>query len=67
MVEFIEAIPYRETRDYVASIIRNYYWYHRRVRGESLRNLSYFWTLYGPPEKPVEPATPDQDAEPRPE
>ncbi len=25
--EFIESIPYRETRDYVTSILRNVYWY----------------------------------------
>lgn len=24
---FVDAIPYRETRDYVAFILRNYYWY----------------------------------------
>ncbi len=26
---FIDLIPYRETRDYVASVLRNYYWYRR--------------------------------------
>lgn len=26
---FIDMIPYRETREYVASILRNYYWYRR--------------------------------------
>jgi len=24
---FSDLIPYRETREYVASILRNYYWY----------------------------------------
>ena len=41
--EFIEMIPYRETREYVASIMRNYYWYARKVKGEVLSNLSLFW------------------------
>jgi soluble lytic murein transglycosylase len=26
---FIDLIPYRETREYVASVLRNYYWYRR--------------------------------------
>ncbi len=30
---FIDLIPYRETRDYVASILRNYYWY-RKLHGD---------------------------------
>ena len=29
-VEFIESIPYKETRDYVMSILRNRYWYSWR-------------------------------------
>ena len=34
MMEFVEAIPYKETQGYVTSIIRNYYWYTRMlVRG----------------------------------
>lgn len=32
LLEFIESIPYRETRDYVGSIIRNYFWYAKRLR-----------------------------------
>ncbi len=28
-VLFIDLIPYRETRDYVAAVMRNYYWYRR--------------------------------------
>jgi soluble lytic murein transglycosylase-like protein len=57
LIEFIEAIPYRETRDYVGSIIRNYFWYSRKLKPEaqpqagggvtpasSSRNeLEYFW------------------------
>jgi soluble lytic murein transglycosylase len=26
---FVDLIPYRETREYVASVLRNYYWYRR--------------------------------------
>ncbi len=29
---FIDVLPYRETRDYVALVLRNYYWY-RRMHG----------------------------------
>jgi soluble lytic murein transglycosylase len=32
LIEFIESIPYRETRDYVGSIIRNYFWYSKKLR-----------------------------------
>ena len=30
MIHFIESIPYRETREYVGSILRNRYWYQAR-------------------------------------
>ena len=30
MIQFIESIPYRETREYVGSILRNRYWYQAR-------------------------------------
>jgi len=49
LIEFIEQIPYRETRDYVGSIIRNHYWYSRRILGEGARPIAYFWNVYGPP------------------
>lgn len=48
MLEFIEAIPYAETRGYVGSIIRNYYWYSRRLKGEASKTLETFW---GKPER----------------
>lgn len=32
--EFIESIPYRETREYVSSILRNYYWYSQLMKKE---------------------------------
>lgn len=38
---FVDLIPYRETREYVASVIRNYYWYRRIHLGtESLNEQS---------------------------
>jgi soluble lytic murein transglycosylase-like protein len=54
MLEFIEAIPYRETREYVASIIRNYFWYSRRLTRDAPKTLGYFWNVYGPPESSPE-------------
>jgi TolA-binding protein len=50
MLEFIEAIPYKETREYVSAIIRNYYWYANRVSPEqaSRLKLDFFWHNYGP-------------------
>lgn len=50
MLEFIETIPYKETRDYVSSIVRNYYWYSRKINGDVPKTLNYFWNTYGPPE-----------------
>ena len=38
--EFIEHIGFKETREYVQNILRNYYWYTKRVRGEVYSNLS---------------------------
>lgn len=37
--EFIEHITYKETREYVQNILRNFYWYNRRLRGENFPNL----------------------------
>lgn len=33
--EYIELISFRETHDYVQNILRSYYWYTRRARGEA--------------------------------
>jgi len=41
--EFIESIPYNETRGYVSSILRNYYWYLQRVKGEHLASFDQFY------------------------
>lgn len=42
--EFIESIPYKETREYVGSIIRNYYWYSRQLNGQLPKSLGFFWS-----------------------
>lgn len=36
---FTDLIPYRETRDYVAAILRNYYWY-RRIHDDKTPNTT---------------------------
>lgn len=42
--EFVESITYRETREYVWSIIRNYYWYSTfRLDGKNFPGLEYFF------------------------
>ncbi|MCM0604582.1 MAG: transglycosylase SLT domain-containing protein [Xanthomonadaceae bacterium] len=43
MTEFIESIPYKETRDYVATIVRNYYWYTYKRTGKKMKTLDVFW------------------------
>ncbi|MEO5970782.1 MAG: transglycosylase SLT domain-containing protein, partial [Bdellovibrionia bacterium] len=43
MAEFIESITYRETREYVASIIRNHFWYSRQFKGVGTFDINYFW------------------------
>jgi soluble lytic murein transglycosylase-like protein len=45
LVDFIEAIPVRETRDYVAQIIRNHYWYSSQIIGTQAEPLAHFWSL----------------------
>ena len=42
--EFIEYIPYKETRDYVSSIIRNYFWYSHYLKGAFPQGVEMFWT-----------------------
>jgi soluble lytic murein transglycosylase-like protein len=50
MLEFIESIPYKETREYVSAIIRNYFWYTNRLSPEQAAQLKldFFWHNYGP-------------------
>jgi hypothetical protein len=60
LTDFIEAITYRETREYVSSIIRNYFWYARLLspeRGRSLQ-LAHFWGSNTPPDAEVDEKIP---------
>ena len=47
-LEFVEQIPYKETRDYVGTIFRNYVWYRFRLRGERVTNVDPFWPAGAP-------------------
>ena len=50
-MQFIETIPYKETREYVQSIIRNYYWYAKKLK-DAEKPFTYFWAMSEPsPEK----------------
>ncbi len=42
---FMDMIPYKETREYVASIIRNYYWYDKLYPNRGERNSNYRFKL----------------------
>jgi soluble lytic murein transglycosylase-like protein len=42
MIDFIESIPYRETRDYVMAIVRNRYWYQVRM-GLPAQSVFMLW------------------------
>jgi hypothetical protein len=76
MMQFIEAIPFKETRDYVGSIIRNYYWYSKFVKkAQQPVALSYFWNPYKELNKEVGapqanpgalPVVPSEDSSPVP-
>lgn len=45
--EVIEQISFKETREYVQSILRNYFWYIRRIKNESVPNLQALTQLAG--------------------
>src|SRR5690606_4515765 len=53
LLEFVEAIPYKETREYVAAVIRNYHWYSKLLNGEAPQGISSFWNTYGPSQRPA--------------
>jgi soluble lytic murein transglycosylase len=70
-LEYVEQIPYKETRDYVGTIFRNYVWYQYRLKGARITTTEVFWpaplapavnhpaatATFGPaPEKPSTPA-----------
>jgi TolA-binding protein len=42
LIEFIESIPFKETREYVAAILRNKYWYQVR-RGQIPQSVNEAW------------------------
>ncbi|MDY7229347.1 transglycosylase SLT domain-containing protein [Hyalangium rubrum] len=44
LIDFIEALPVRETRDYVSQIIRNHYWYSSRVIDTKPLPMEHFWS-----------------------
>ncbi|MBI3542905.1 MAG: transglycosylase SLT domain-containing protein, partial [Deltaproteobacteria bacterium] len=46
--EFIELIGFRETREYIQNILRNYFWYHRRVKGDSIPGLAALMQAISP-------------------
>jgi soluble lytic murein transglycosylase-like protein len=48
MIDYIESIPYRETRDYVMAILRNRYWYET-LKGLPVLSVSDSWKV--PPAK----------------
>jgi soluble lytic murein transglycosylase len=48
MIEFIESISYQETREYVAAIVRNYYWYSYQLHQKRPENFSMFWQTNKP-------------------
>ena len=45
LLEYIESITYKETREYVASILRNYLWYSTRIEGKAPKKASSLSTL----------------------
>lgn len=67
MLQFIESIPYKETRDYVSSIIRNYFWYSKLLETPTPKSLSLFWAPYGDLSKEIGGAdVPEPQPEPSP-
>ena len=44
IIEFIESIPYNETREYVKKVLRNFYLYSAFYRGQSFRKLEKLLT-----------------------
>lgn len=43
LYEFIEKIPFKETQNYVGSIIRNYIWYSQILYNEKVTSTERFW------------------------
>lgn len=47
VAEFIETIPYRETRDYVGMILRNHFWYSKILKMPP-KSIENFWNPISP-------------------
>ncbi len=56
MMDWIESIPYKETRDYVMAILRNLYWYQYR-KGIPPQNIFDVWKQPNAPATAAEPMT----------
>jgi soluble lytic murein transglycosylase-like protein/TolA-binding protein len=56
MIDFIEAIPFKETRDYVMAILRNRYWYQYR-KGVPLQSVFDAWKVNVPTEASPVPSS----------
>ncbi len=59
LLDFVERIPFKETREYVTSIIRNYSWYAPLVPGgDPLKPLEAFWKAPKPAPAPAPSESP---------
>jgi soluble lytic murein transglycosylase-like protein len=47
-LEYVEQIPYKETRDYVGTIFRNYVWYQYRLKSVRVGGPEVFWPASAP-------------------
>ena len=57
MFDFIESIPYKETREYVAAIVRNYYWYSKFLKtSQQGSDIEGFWKPLPPVDKKRTPS-----------
>jgi soluble lytic murein transglycosylase-like protein len=66
-MEFVEQIPYKETRDYVGTIFRNYVWYKFRIKGERVTTADAFWPgSVSPKDKSAAPVPTDASPTPTP-
>ena len=65
LFEFIEFIPYKETREYVASIIRNYFWYCAQLKKPLPEHYNYFWAPSKVSDASIAEAVPMPEATPR--
>lgn len=62
-LDFTETIPYKETREYVQSITRNYFWYSRRLKKPIPESLAFCWDIKKEPIQILTPDEPDPTSE----